>query len=86
MACGQHAQQEAMQKEALAQEEAWWTIAREMQTKLQVKCEPVLAQNVKEMQQTAIHLRHPGCGLANQTSKGLDDMLRAVQEAEQSSK
>ena len=44
------------------------------------------AQNVKEMQQAAIHLRHPGCGLASQTSKGLDDMLRAVQEAELSSK
>ena len=57
-----------------------------MQTKLQVKYEPVLAQNAKEMQQNAIHLRRPGCGLANQTSKGLDDMLRAVQEAEQSSK
>ena len=44
------------------------------------------AQNVKEMQQTAIHLRHPGCGLASQTSKGLYDMLRAVQEADMSSK
>ena len=53
-----------------------------MQTKLQVKYEPVLAQNAEEVQQNAIHLRHPGCGLANQTSKGLDDMLRAVQEAD----
>ena len=71
-----------MQKEALAQEEARWTIAREMQTKLQVKYEPVLAQNAEEVQQNAIHLRHPGCGLANQTSRGVDDMLRAVQEAD----
>ena len=53
---------------------------------LQVKYEPALALNVKEMQHNAIHLRHPGCRLANQTSKGLDDMLRAVQEAERSSK
>ena len=60
--------------------------AREMQAKLQVKVEPVLAQNGNEMQQDATHLRHLGRGLANQTSKGLDDMLRAVQEAEQSSK
>ena len=44
------------------------------------------APNVKEVQQTAIHLRHPGCGLASQTSKGVGDMLRAVQEAELSSK
>ena len=44
------------------------------------------AQNVKEMPQTAIHLRHPGCGLASQTSKGVDDMLRAIQEAELSSR
>ena len=57
-----------------------------MQAGLQVIYEPALAQNVKEMQQTAIHLRHPGCGLASQTSKGLYDMLRAVQEAELSSK
>ena len=53
---------------------------------LQVKHEAALAQNVKEMQQNAIHLRHPGCRLANQTCKGLDDMLRAVQEAELSGK
>ena len=51
-----------------------------------MKYEPALAHNAKEMQQNAIHLRHPGCGLANQTSKGVDDMLRAVQEAELSSK
>ena len=57
-----------------------------MQTKLQVKYEPVLAQNAKEMQQNVIHLRHPGRRLANQTSKGADDMFRAVQEAERSSK
>ena len=57
-----------------------------MQAELQVEYEPVFAQNVKETQQTAIHLRHPGRSLANQTSKGLDDMLRAVQEAEPSSK
>ena len=57
-----------------------------MQTKLQVKYEPVLAQDAEEMQQNAIHLRDPGCGLATQTSKGLDDMLRAVQEAELSNK
>ena len=37
--------------------------------------EPALAPNVKEMQQNAIRLRHPGCRLANQTNKGLDDML-----------
>ena len=60
--------------------------AREVQAELQVKYEPALAQNAKEMQQNAIHLRHPGCGLAKQTSKGVDDMLRVAQEAEQSSK
>ena len=46
-------------------------LAREMQAKLQVKYEPALAENVKEMQQNAIHLRHPGCRLANQTSNGV---------------
>ena len=46
-----------------------------MQAKLQVNCEPVLANNVNAVQQNAIHLRHPGCRLANQTSKGVDDML-----------
>ena len=46
-----------------------------MQDELQVKYEPIFAQNVKEMQQTAIHPRQPGHRLANQTSKGLDDML-----------
>ena len=49
-------------------------IAREILASLQVKYEPALAQNVKEMQHNAIHLRHPGCRQANQTSKGLDDM------------
>ena len=34
--------------------------------------EPAPAPNVKEMQQNAIRLRHPGCRLANQTSNGLD--------------
>ena len=50
-------------------------IAQEIQASLQLECEPALAQNVKEMQQHAIHLRHPGCRLANRTSKGVDDML-----------
>ena len=70
----------------VAQEEARGKAAREMQAKLQVKCEPALAPNVKEMQQNAISPRHPGCRLANQTSKGLGAMLRAVQEAELSPK
>ena len=32
---------------------------------------PVLAQNMKEMQQNAIHLRRTGCHLASQTGNGL---------------
>ena len=51
-----------------------------MQAKLQVNCEPALAKNVNAVPQNAIHLRHTGRCLAKQTSKGLDDMLRAVQE------
>ena len=64
-----------MQQQALAQEEARGTFAREMQAKLQIKYEPVLTQNMTEMQQNAIHLRHPGCPLTGQTSNGLDDKL-----------
>ena len=37
--------------------------------------EPAPALNAKEMQQNAIHLRHPGCPLTSQTSNGLDDKL-----------
>ena len=37
--------------------------------------EPALAPNVKEMQQNAIRLRHPGRRLANQTNNGWDDMF-----------
>ena len=46
-----------------------------MKAELQVKYEAAFAQKVKEMQQNAIHLIHPGCRQANQTNKGLDDML-----------
>ena len=42
-----------------------------MQDELQVKHEPVFAQIVKEMQQTAIHLRQPDCRLTSPTSNGL---------------
>ena len=42
---------------------------------MQVTCEPALAKNVNAMQQNAIDLRHPGRRLANQTSKGLGDMI-----------
>ena len=37
--------------------------------------EPAPAPNVKEMQQNAIHLRHPGCPLTGQTSNGLYEKL-----------
>ena len=49
-----------MQQQALAQEEARGAVAREMQAKLQKTYEPVLTQNMTEMQQNAIHLRHLG--------------------------
>ena len=49
-----------MQQQALAQEEARGTFAREMQAKLQIKYEPVLTQNMTEMQHNAIHLRQQG--------------------------
>ena len=64
----QQAQRVAMQQQALAQEEARGTVAREMQAKLQIKYEPVLTQNMTEMQHSAIHLRQQGrpraCGSA----------------------
>ena len=40
--------------------------------------EPALAPNVKEMQQNAIHLRHPGCPLTRQTSNGLGGSTKHI--------
>ena len=60
----QQAQRAAMQQQALAQEEARGTVAREMQAKLQIKYEPVLTQNMTEMQHNAIHLRQQGRPIA----------------------
>ena len=59
-----------MQQQALAQEEARGTVAREMQAKLQIKYEPVLTQNMTEMQHTAIHLRQQGRPIAMVLVKG----------------
>ena len=59
-----------MQQQALAQEEARGALAREMQAKLQIKYEPVLTQNMTEMQHTAIHLRQQGRPIAMVLVKG----------------
>ena len=59
-----------MQQQALAQEEARGTFAREMQAKLQIKYEPVLTQNMTEMQHTAIPLRQQGRPIAMVLVKG----------------